>query len=121
MVSSPGLPVGMCSSSVCPSALDGLAAIGPLPWRKRKVHSKSRSFGRTARHMDLPMHVTHKLPDNPKANAETTMLTPGHGALEDIEDASLVFLRDADRVILNTQLRLGAVTNQRDLYWFAGT
>ena len=64
--------------------------------------------------MDLAMHGVHKLADNPEANAEPTVLAPGHRALESTEDASLVFFRDADSVILNSQSRRGAVTNQRD-------
>jgi hypothetical protein len=65
--------------------------------------------------MNLAMQGIHKLADNPEANAEAAVLAPGHRALEGIEDASLVFFRDADAVIPNGQSRLGAVTNQRDL------
>ena len=43
------------------------------------------------------------------------LLAPGHRALEGTEDASLVFFRNADPVVLNSQSRVGAVTNQRDL------
>src|ERR1700730_17430548 len=60
------------------------------------------------------MHSIHKVADNPEANAEAALLAPGHRALEGTEDASLVFLRDADSVILNSQSRRGAVTSQRD-------
>ena len=60
------------------------------------------------------MHGIHKLADNPQANAEAALLAPGHRALEGTEDASLVFFRDADSVILNSQSCRGAVTNQRD-------
>jgi hypothetical protein len=65
--------------------------------------------------VDLAMHDIHKLADNPEANAEAAVLAPGHGALEGIEDASLVLSRDADPAIPNRQLRLGAMTTQRDL------
>src|SRR5260370_37167653 len=69
--------------------------------------------------MDLDMHRVHKLADNPEAHAKTALLAPGHRALEGIEDARLVRFRDADSVILNSQSRRGAVTNQRDLDRFA--
>ena len=69
--------------------------------------------------MDLAMHDIHKLADNPEANAEAAVLAPGHGGLEGIEDASLVFFRDADAVVLYRQPYLGAVAQQRDLDCFA--
>jgi hypothetical protein len=50
-------------------------------------------------------------PKNP--NAETTVLAPGHCALEGTKDASLVLFRDADAVIPNSQPRGGAVTKRR--------
>jgi len=61
------------------------------------------------------MHGIDKVADNPEANAKAALLALGHRALEGTEDASLVFFRDADSVILNSQSRRGAVTNQRDL------
>ena len=64
--------------------------------------------------MDLAMHGIDKLADNPEASAKAALLTPGHRALEGIEDASLIFFRDADAVIPNGQSCRGAVTNQRD-------
>lgn len=51
--------------------------------------------------MDFALHGIHKLAGNPEANAEAAVLAPGHRALEGIEDASLVFLRNADPVIPN--------------------
>jgi len=65
--------------------------------------------------MDLALPGIDKLADNPEANAKAALLSPGHRALEGIEDASLIFFRDADAVIPNGQSCRGAVTNQRDL------
>jgi hypothetical protein len=65
--------------------------------------------------MDLAMHGIHKMPGNPEANSEAALLTPGHRAFEGIEDAGLVFFRDADAVIPYGQSCLGAVANQGDL------
>src|SRR4051812_27708585 len=69
--------------------------------------------------MDLAMHGIHKLADNPKADAEAAVLAPGHRALEGTKDASLVLFRDADAMISDSEPRVGAVTNQRDLDRFA--
>src|SRR5258705_412768 len=104
-VAMPGMPVGTRSSGACPAASIGSAAMGTLRWRKRKGHSEGRSFGGATGHKDLAMHGIVKLADNPEANAEATLLAPGHRALEGTEDASLIFFRDADSVILNSQSR----------------
>src|SRR6267143_2679065 len=95
-VSSPGMPVGTRSSGACPAASIGSAAMGTLGGQKRKGHSEGRSFGGATGHLDLATHGVHKLAGNPEANAKAAVSAPGHRALEGTEDASLVFLRDAD-------------------------
>ena len=59
------------------------------------------SLGGATGDIDFAMHGIDKMADNPKANSEAALLTPSHGALEGIEDAGLVFFRDADAVIPN--------------------
>jgi hypothetical protein len=62
--------------------------------------------------MDLATHGIHELADNPEANAETTVLAPGHRAFEGTKDAGLVLFRDADAVIPNSQPRGDAVSQR---------
>ncbi len=71
--------------------------------------------------MNFAMRGDRQIADNPKANTKAALLAAGHGAFEDVEDAGLVFFRDADAVIPNNQLRRGAVTIQRDLDLLART